>query len=387
MAKQKRSRRRRIAVAMAAVVLVGGGTGAWLLTRGSDPAAAATTTATVSSETVRETTAVSGTIEPADTADLDFAVSGTVTAVLVEAGDTVRKGQALARVSDNALVASRRAALATLDAALTQQDEDQDDDASDTQLAADQTSVVAARSSLASARQAVRDATLTATIKGTVTAVGLEVGDVVGSGQSTGGSSSTTTDTTTSTAAFSIVSTGTFLLDATVAAADVDQVKEGLQAELTVSGVTDTIYGTVSSVGRVATTSSAGAAVFPVTIAVTGSRDDLYAGTTADATVIVSQEPDVLTVSTQALQSDGDTTYVDQVVDGATVRTDVEVGETYGMTTEVTSGLVEGDVVEVPGFTAGGGGGGNTGGGQQQQFPGGGTGDFQPPAGFGGTAP
>ena len=138
-----------------------------------------------------------------------------------------------------------------------------------------------------------------------------------------------------------------------MAAADVGELTEGLQAEITVSGVTDTVYGTVSEVARVAEVDSDRAAVFPVIVAVTGTRDDLYSGTSADATVIVQQLPDVLTVSTPALQSDGDTTYVEKVVDGVSERVEVETGATYGIATEVVSGLSEGDVVEVPGFTRG----------------------------------
>ncbi|MDO9455731.1 efflux RND transporter periplasmic adaptor subunit [Nocardioides sp.] len=383
--------RRRIVVLAVVMVVTAAAAGGWFLLRPGSPAAAATSTATVATETVRETVAVSGTLEPASTADLDVAVSGTVTAVLVEPGDTVRRGEALVRVDDAALVASRRAAAATLAAAVAELAQDEDDDADDTRLAADQTAVLAARTSLAEARTAVTDATLRATQRGTVTTVGVEVGDVVGSssgGASTGGGASTATTSTaadtSSVAAVSIVSTGQFVLEATVAAADVDQVTDGLQVEITASGVDETVYGTVSEVGRVAETSaSTGAAVFPVEVAVTGSRDDLYAGTSADATVIVSQTPDVLTVSTAALQTDGDTTYV--VKDGTTDHTVVEIGTTYGATTEVVSGLVAGDVVEVPGFARRAGGGQSGEGGQDQQFPGGGT----PPdgAGFPGGGP
>lgn len=394
-----RSGRRRVVAVAAVVVLVGAGTGGWVLTRGDEAAAQVTsTTATVALETIEDTVAVSGTIAAADSADLDFAVSGTVTEVLVEAGDTVRRGTPLARVDDTSLVASRTAARSTYDAAVTQLDEDEDADASDVQIAADQTAVVSARDALASAREAVDDATLVSTIRGTVTSVGIEVGDTVGSsgGSSAGasGSAATSTATTTSsTTAVSIVSTGTFVLDATVAAADVESLQDGLQAELTVSGVTDAVYGTVTSVGRVAETSSSGSAVFPVTVTVTGTRDDLYSGTSADATITVSQTPDVLTVSTPAVQTDGDTTYVDLVTDeatGATTRTEIEIGETYGMSTEVVSGLSEGDVVSVPGFARTGGGEG--GGGQQMELPEG----FTPPeggfpgggaGGFGGGAP
>jgi macrolide-specific efflux system membrane fusion protein len=129
-----------------------------------------------------------------------------------------------------------------------------------------------------------------------------------------------------------------------------------------------------------------------VTIAVTGKQKDLYAGTSAEASIIVSQREGVLSIASRALQTDGDTTYVDQVVDGKTVHTTVEIGEAFGMTTEVLSGLTEGDVVELPGFTTPTGGGGTEGGGNQEfpgggqlpgggQFPAGGTG--QPPAGVG----
>ncbi|WP_232681959.1 biotin/lipoyl-binding protein, partial [Nocardioides sp. R-C-SC26] len=84
----------------------------------------AVTTATVSRETVQETVAISGTIAPARSADLDFAVSGTVTRVLVEAGDEVRRGQALARIDATSLRAARSAALSTWEAAQAQLAED-----------------------------------------------------------------------------------------------------------------------------------------------------------------------------------------------------------------------------------------------------------------------
>lgn len=345
--------RRGIVASAGAVVLVAAGAGGWLLLHGSESAAATVTTTTVSTETVRDTVALSGTMQPAASADLDFSVDGTVTGVLVEAGDTVEEDDPLVRVDDTALVAARQAALATLEAAQAQLEENQAAGADDTRLAADQTAVVAATSALADARADVSNATLRATIAGTVTAVTLEEGDVTGGGASAGGNN---TGATTTGAAVSVVSTDRFVLDATVAAADADRVVDGLQVEIAVTGLSDTVYGTVSQVGRVAETSTSGAAVFSVEVEVTGTRDDLYAGTTAEATVIVEQVPDVLTVSTAALQSDGDTTYVDKVVGEATERIDVEIGETYGATTQVLAGLVEGDVVEVPGFTRGTGG-------------------------------
>lgn len=357
------------------VVVVAAAAGAWLLTRGGS-AAAAPLTATVSRETIQQTVSVEGTVAARRTEAESFAVSGTVTRVAVQAGDTVTKGEVLATVDATTLRATREAAASSLEAALTQLDEDEDSGASDVQVAADEAAVVSARASLAEARQAVEDATLRASMTGTVTEVGIAKADVVGSGSSSstagGGAGATETDSADGT--ITIVSTGHFVVDATVAAQDAEQLKKGLQAEVTVTGVDDVVYGTVSEVGLVAETNSSGAAVFPVTIAVTGTRDDLYAGVAATASVIVKQVPDVLTVASRALSTEDGTTTVTQIVDGEEVETEVETGETYGMTTEIVSGLDEGDVVVVPGFSVPSGGGG----GQQEEggFPGGEMPDF-----------
>ncbi|WP_232680498.1 efflux RND transporter periplasmic adaptor subunit, partial [Nocardioides sp. R-C-SC26] len=292
------------------------------------------------------------------------------------------------------LRAARSAALSTWEAAQAQLAEDAEAGASDVQLAADQTALVAARTALIEARQAVEDATLRASFGGTVTQVGIQRGDVLGgsatsagSGGSTGGGATTSSaSTTTSSTGISLATTDRFVLEATVPAADVGRLQDGLQVEITPSGVSDVVYGTVEDVARVASTDSAGAAVFAVTVEVTGRRDDLYAGTDAEASVIVSQTADVLTVSTPAVQSDDEGTYVD-LVDGESVeRVAVETGETYGMTTEVLAGLEEGDVVEVPGFSRPvGSGSGGEGQGQMPSFPGGGVGGEmpQPPTGGG----
>jgi macrolide-specific efflux system membrane fusion protein len=369
-----RGRRRAwLAVPVALVVVAGGGV--WLLTRDSTAAETSTTTI-VSSQTIEQTVSADGTIAARKSSDESFAVSGTVTKVLVAEGDKVKKGAALARVDDTALVASRAAALTSLEAAVTQLDEDDDSGASDVQLAADNAAVVSARADLADARAAVDDATLRASIAGTVTSIDLAKGDVTGSSSSGSGSSSgmggdssdssTTSDTSTGT--ISIVSTNSFVVDGTVAAADADQLEKGLQAEITATGVDDTIYGTVSEVGLVAQTNDSGAAVFPVTIQVTGKQEGLYAGVSAAVSIVVKQIPDVLTVATNALSTEDGKTYVTKLVDGKEVKTEVETGETYGMLTEVTSGIEEGDEIVVQGFRA------RTGGSGQQQggFPGGG---------------
>ncbi|MFI5625955.1 efflux RND transporter periplasmic adaptor subunit [Nocardioides sp. NPDC051685] len=369
-----------------AAAVIGGGAGAWALTR-EDTAQAQAMQVQATSGTVKETVSASGTVEAAETADLSFEVSGTVTKVYVAEGDTVKKGDALARVDDTTLVAGRAAASSALTAAQEQLDTDESAGASDVQIASDEAAVAAAEADLDSARQAVEDAVLRATIGGTVTAFDIAVGDVVGSssggsdgsGSSTGGTSGGTSGGTngdsssdsTSTGTVSIVSAGSYVVEATVSADDAASLKKGLQATVTVNGVDEQVSGTVATVGKVAETSSSGAAVFPVTITVTGKPDDLYPGTSATAEITVKQREDVLTVASAAITTEGDQAYVQKVVDGKAVKTKVTIGEVYGTTTEITKGLAEGDTVEIEGFTRPSGAGtGNQDGGQRDDFGG-----------------
>lgn len=366
---------RRSLLATAVVLVVVAGAGAWLLTRGSSSAAAEPTTVTASSGTIQQTVSASGTIEPAEQDDLDFAVSGTVTRVLVDEGDTVRRGQVLATIDPTMLQASVTAAASTLEAARTQLAEDTAAGASDTQLAADAAAKLSAESALDAAREDRDAAKLRSTITGTVAALDLAVGDqVTGSESSSSTPGTTTADTgaSTSTAQVTVVSRNTFVVDATVAATDVTALKKGMQTEITPTGASDTVFGTVASVGLVAQTSSSGAAEFPVTIEVTGRQKKLYAGTAAEVSIVVKQVEDVLTVPTMALHTEDGETYVEQVVDGATVRATVEVGTAYGVQTEITQGLAEGDEVELPVTLPAGAGGRDTGGLTERGFPGGG---------------
>ncbi|WP_292653366.1 efflux RND transporter periplasmic adaptor subunit [Nocardioides sp.] len=374
-----------------AAAVIGGGAGAWALTR-EDTAQSQAMQVQATSGTMKETVAASGTVEAAESADLTFEVSGTVTKIFVAEGDTVKKGDALARVDDTTLVATRTAAESAVTAAQEQLAASESSGASDLQIASDEAAVAAAEANLDSARQAVEDAVLRATISGTVTAFDVAVGDVVGSsagssagtsgsspggsggsGPSTGGTSGDANgESSASAGTVSIVSVGNHLVEATVSADDAATVKKGLQATITVNGVDEDVFGTVASVGKVAETSSSGAAVFPVTIAVTGERDDLYPGTSATAAITVKQRDDVLSVPSAAITAEGDQAYVQKVVDGKTVKTAVSIGEVYGTTTEITDGLADGDTVEIEGFTRPGG--GTSGSGNQERGRGGGFG-------------
>jgi len=403
------TRRHTIIAVVVALVVVGGG-GVWAVTRSSSSTAAAPTLVSVTSGTIRQSVSAAGTLEPAHRADLTFAVSGTVTSVPAAAGDRVRAGAILATVDTANLKTAVTSAKASVNALQDQLTAQQDAGSSAVQIASTQAQLTDAEAKLTDAQTALAEASMTSPIAGTVAQVDIAVGDSVtqsgstaaaasssatgtgssassaGAGSSSAAGSSSSSSATT--AQVVVISTTSWVVDASVGSADLPQLKKGLQAEITPSGSSTKIFGTVKSVGIIASSSSSGSATFPVTITVTGSPKGLYAGGGADVSIIVKQVENVLSVQTNAVHTEGGKTVVHQMKDGAQVSTPVKVGTTYGPSTQILSGLKAGDKVVGTSFRPGG---NRTSGGtgtRQGGTGGGGDGPpagFEPPAGFGGV--
>ncbi|MGH9089868.1 MAG: efflux RND transporter periplasmic adaptor subunit [Acidimicrobiales bacterium] len=411
----RRSRRRRAVIVAVAVVILGAGAGIgiWLGTGGSTGPGLTTTTqvVTATTGTMKQTVSASGTIEPASEADLSFAVAGKVTAVDVSVGQAVTAGQVLATVDSSALQASVASAQATLSSAEAQLSSDEADGASTSQILSDKASVTSAQSQLTSAQASLADASLTSTIAGTVASVDLSLGQqVTGSGStgtaasttggqsnpSSGGTGTSSTTGNSSSAQIVVVSTASFKVNASVDDTQVGQVQQGDQATINLSsssspggpggfvaavpggkGTTGggtsgagtsgtgtsgagnatsstTYYGTVSSVGLVATSSS-GVASFPVTIAVTGTPSGLYAGSSATLTITVKELSTVVEVPTGAISYSGGKAQVTLVTGGRHVTRSVTTGQVSTGETQITSGVKAGDRVleQVVTFTSG----------------------------------
>jgi macrolide-specific efflux system membrane fusion protein len=192
-----------------------------------------------------------------------------------------------------------------------------------------------------------------------------------------------------------VISTNSFIVNATVDDTQVGEVKQGNQVVITPSGSTTNVYGTVSSVGLIASQSST-VATFPVTIAVTGTPAGIYAGSTATLSIIVKQLNNVIQVPTAAISYSGGQSTVTVVQNGKHVTRTVATGESASGETQITSGLTAGEkvveqVVKFNGGAAGGrslfggGGTGASGAGGAGGFGGGGR--FRGGAGgFGGAA-
>ncbi|WP_310794891.1 efflux RND transporter periplasmic adaptor subunit [Cnuibacter physcomitrellae] len=391
---------------VAVVVLGGGTTWAVLATTGARAETSPTTTTVAASlQTLEKTVSSSGTLAPTTTEDVSFGVAGTVQAVNVQEGQQVAAGDVLATVDTlhaNAAVLEARASLAAAQAKLSAAEADDDgSDSSSAAIASYQAQVDVAQADVTDAETAATGTTLVAPIAGMVTNVSVEVGDAVSGsssgssgssgstgssgssgssspGSTTGASGSGSTGSTSSSGQFTIVSTDSWKVSLSVSETEVSEIAVGDQVELSTDDGTS-FFGTVGSIGLLPSTTS-GAAAYPVVVDVTGSPEGLFDGVSVTGDIVYERRADVLTVPSAAVSSGTDGTSTVTVVadDGTETVTTVEVGETSGNLVEITSGLAEGDMVEVTVFTPG-----STGG---QQGTGGGTGTF-PGGGMDGTFP
>ena len=337
-----------IGVTLAVLIIAGGGTYWLTASTKSKTSSAPYRLIPATTGTIKQSVSSTGTIEPAQQDELNFAVSGKVTSVRVAEGAKVNAGDVLATVDSaelNAALAQAKAVLANNQAKLAS---DQDASASDTQLSADQATVTTAEDQVTSAQNALADATLTSPIKGVVATVNLDVGQQVsgsggsgsssgqgsgsGSGSGTGstggggsgagasgggaGQSGSSSGSTSSTAQFLVISTDSWIVDATVDSSGVGLIAKGDQATIVPGtgsssttaglglgggraggaaaglglggagrGAATTVFGTISSIGLIATNTS-GTASYPVEVKVTGNPSGLHAGDSATVALI-----------------------------------------------------------------------------------------------------
>ncbi|MGH3722270.1 MAG: efflux RND transporter periplasmic adaptor subunit [Pseudonocardiaceae bacterium] len=374
---------------MSAVVVAIGAAVAWWVWPGSQ-SGVAPRLGTAGLGTIRQTVAATGTIAPAQQANLSFGVSGQVTAVSVTVGQQVQAGQALASVNAASLPSQLAQAQASVAAGAARLAADQASGASAAQVNADNAALASANAQLAVAQQNLSSATLTAPFAGTVAAVNLTVGQQVsgasstGSGGSAAGSASgSATTTSASGAQVVVISTGAYVVNASVDDTQVGQLKSGEQAVVVVNSSTSQIFGTVASVGMVGSQSS-GVATYPVTITITGSPAGLPIGASAQVSIIVKQLTDVEVVPRGAVHQDGGRSVVYEMVDGKQVTRSVTVGLSTGGQTQITGGLAPGARIVLPAAPTGtGSGGAGRGGGGVGGF-GGGAGGFGGGGGGGG---
>ncbi len=447
-------RRRRAALinSVLGVVVLAGAGGAYAAVHddGSRTSGAGNSrTATVTRGTVTATVSGSGTLSSPSDAGLDFTTGGTLSEVDVKPGDKVTKGEVLAKVDPTdaeATLQQDQASLTAAQANLTKAEEGQAPASTGSgdgggrggaatptptptvdpaQLASAQAQLTQAQNAVADAQRAVDGCVLKAPVAGTVASVASAEGDTVsgtsGSGGGSGngssaGSGSGSSGSGSSSSGSSSVPSGFIVLTnpsgmqvkADFSEADSLKIKAGQTATVTLNAQSGTVLDAkVLSISSLPVSSSSGSGVggggsgsavqYAATLAITSDTANLRTGLSASIQVTTATAADTLTVPTAAVSGTGSARTVTVVnADGSTTRTDVTVGVEGDTTDQISSGLTEGQVVQIPtvassgnggfpsgAFPGGAGGGNRFGGGGERIGGAGGAGGFRS-SGFGG---
>ena len=106
------------------------------------------------------------------------------------------------------------------------------------------------------------------------------------------------------------------------------------------------VDGTVSSIGIVGTTTTAGSTTYPVDISVGDSTGlTLISGADASIGIVIDKAENVTTVPTSAVSTIGTTKLISTYANGKVTTTRVTVGTVGDILTQVTSGVKVGDQV------------------------------------------
>jgi multidrug efflux pump subunit AcrA (membrane-fusion protein) len=241
------------------------------------------------------------------------------------------------------------------------------------QIAQAEVSIQNAQVTVDDAEDALDATKLKAPFAGTILTVTGEEGDAVSSGSSSstssssgssssgssssssGGSSSgagtstgTTTSSSSSSSAFiTMASLSSLDVTATIAEADIGSLKVGQAAEVTLSADDQVMTGTVSAVSPSGTTSS-NVVQYPVTVSVDDPVASARLGASVSVTITTGSAENALILPTSAITTSGSRHTVARLKNGVTTTTVIETGLEGSSTTEITSGLSAGDVVQIP---------------------------------------
>ena len=146
-----------------------------------------------------------------------------------------------------------------------------------------------------------------------------------------------------------LANTTSLVLHGTIGESDVAKVKLGLVANVAVDAVTSAgrMTGRVTSLDPVATIQS-GVPVYGIDVTIDLPNSAVKPGMTGTATVIIASKQGVLTVPNLAIRTTAGRRYLQVLKDGEAVDTDVVFGIANDTTTEVVSGVAEGDLVVLP---------------------------------------
>ena len=318
------------------------------------------------------TVSASGPISANAEYDMNFNVTGQVSAINVQVGQQVKAGQTLATLKSTSLQDAVTQAQQSVANAQTTYNDAVNNGASQTVLDTDNNNVLTAQGQLKTAQDNLAATILTAPANATVASINGKVGQSAGA---SGGSTSSST-----TPFIVLIDTSASDINALVNEADIGNVHVGQPAQFTVEAYpSQTFRASVTSVDLIGQTSG-NVVVYPVHLRVDQHSLNgtyLYPGMTATTTITTAERIGALLVSNAALsfpntavqagaisrstlfsafsgsstargtQSNSNQKIVLELKNGKLVPVVITTGLTNGTNTEVLSGLQPGDQVVV----------------------------------------
>jgi membrane fusion protein, macrolide-specific efflux system len=320
-----RRRRSLLINGLLVVVLLGAGVAGYLVFFGSSGNAQTTAarTAAAANRDVSEVVTASGTVQSSFSASATFGAAGTVTEINVKVGDTVTKGQQLAKLDPTQAQLQVDIAQDNLDTAALK--------------GTATTAYRQAELALKQAQDTLAGTTLTAPGDGTITSITGSVGQKVGSNAASG---------------FAVVTDlKNLVLHANVSESDVSKLKADQAATVTVNAMQgQPIQAKVAQVDLTPTTSN-NVVQYGVTLSLTAPPAGLRPGQSASVEVTVAAATNVLAVPAAAVQTANGQSTVQVMENGAETRKTVEVGVRGDQYVEIKSGLTAGEQVVLPPVT------------------------------------
>jgi membrane fusion protein (multidrug efflux system) len=334
------------------VVTVGGS----LACKGTDTAKSATTPnamivgpeniAIVKGEQIRSGPAISGTLQPEQTANVRAEVGGTVMQAAVEQGTRVNKGEVIARIDDASLremELSARAAVTTAQSSVdlnkrqVERNEsllkagaiaERDVEITRNQYSAAEAQLANAKAQLANAVKQLSKSTIQAPFSGIVSARTVSAGDVVQPGA----------------ALYTIVNPTTMRLEASVPADQLSSVRFGIPVDFTVSGYpTRHFTGKITNINPVADPATRQVRII---VSLPNENGVLVGGLFADGHV-ASEVRSAPVLPIAAVDERGLRPFVMRIKDGVVQKAEVELGirDAATETVEIRSGVQPGDTI------------------------------------------
>lgn len=351
---------------------------------GATDSTAAVTTAKVERTTLKVVVSGSGNATVDDVTEVQPGITGTVKSLSVSLGDEVAKGDVLFKIVNDDLSAAVTRARASYSQSLQSVQQAKSGliqaqnslynaqhpssvgtgpapaaDARAVKLAKQQVTVAqaglstanlnltSASTALDQARDNADKRTVEAPVSGVVTVLNAQNGQSLGSSSNSSAASAASASGS-SNSAVEISNLSTLRARISVNEVDLVSVKVGQVASVTFDALPDVVTtGTISAIAPTGTNSS-GIITYNVDVRLNSVDPLLRPTMSCTAEIVTDTRPDALTVPSAAVHTDSatQTKYcIVQASDGSTKQVAVKTGKVVGTTTEILSGLTEGQTV------------------------------------------